>query len=219
MSSSSSSCCGTITCIIVFLTLIICPCIFGWKITVLNDEINDIQNAGIVTATAFRSAATLMECGTKSTLSISARNVQVFNLTEDINVENLSLAYVGSDAKSKSCTCNTNTDVYLDALLKQKIIEQGVDCSKALVPSNTTVYLAADGSITYTKPELRIAKLKDDIGGNIVGICLCCGIIGFVLMTACLYAYLLPFVECMWSCCCYSRERVQVHPDKGGDLV
>lgn len=202
--------CGPVMSVILLLALIIMPCIFGWRITVLQDEIADIRASNVTSVTAMRAPIDTMTCSSKSAVSVSTRadNVQVFNLSSvsprelSLEVDRLQRAYIGNSDR-RACTCSAHSELYLTNITKTRLAttyETGLDCKPLTVPSNATVFLYPDGSVGRKSPKAQIESRQQDIGGFFVGIFICCGILGFVMFASVLFVIIKSCIQCCGEC-------------------
>ncbi len=199
------------------MALVICPIAFGVVVANLSGDISDVWNTRVTIGNATIFPPSDITCMTwPSSISKRVSNVASFRVNGNMSaaLEFQTEYDATKPTGTKKCTCSQDGRVTYKKDNVTAVIaynDPTVDCNRELywTTRNTTVYIYwADNdtySIEYQSPGAKVQILENEIRGFIIGIFVCCGFLGFIMVASCLH-------------CLSSRRRDRVYNDQTSTL-
>ena len=182
------------------MALMICPIAFGVIIANLKEDISDISNTRVTTGNATVFPPSDITCVTwPSSISKKTSNVTSFRVNGNMSAAlDFQTKYNAMKPEgSKKCTCTQDSLVNYTHINGTAATTTNndtiIECSQGVEWQTRTItaflYWNDNESYTidYQSPKKKIAFIQNDINGFFVGIFLCVGILGFLLIGTCLH--------------------------------
>lgn len=185
--SSCSSCIG----IIFVAGMLISPIIFGAIIANLKNDIRNLHKTPVVYGYTVQYPISDVMCVTQASRVASSKVLNVTSLRVDGNRETAQVfqeRYMGSPPDGRKwCQCSKQYQVFISTMNKT-FVDSKIDCNAdrewAVYHRPVYAYNGINGSLDYESPHQKETEIQGNIKGFFVGIYICCGVIGFLIIGA-----------------------------------